>query len=283
MARQNKVFQAEQITVRRSEIHEAPYNPRKITPEAAKMLKDNLKRVGLLGGVVWNRTTGNLVSGHQKVAQMDAINRYNPDDPETDYEFRVEVVEMDEKAEMEQNIFMNNGNAQGQFDDNMLREMFALYPDIDYTATGMDMFDLQVLGIVEMDEATMNAFNKEAEGDVPKWTLDKVTEGNDEASGFAQMTKESGENTRLNRDKDFYNDSQEQQIARHNEIQKIKDRISAKANPDNDNGMLSYIVVKFSSPASRAQFLQTMGYKDLTLNQLDGDELTHKIEYGEDE
>jgi len=97
------------------------------------------------------------------------------------------------------------------------------------------------------------------------------------------MTKESGENTRLNRDKDFYDDSQEQQIARHNEIQKIKDRISAKASPENDGGRRSYIVLKFSSPATRTQFLQTMGYKDLTLNQLDGDELTHKIEYGEDE
>ena len=68
MARENKVRQAEQITVRRSDIHAAPYNPRKITPEAAKLLKDNLKRVGLLGGIVWNRTTGNIVSGHQKVA-----------------------------------------------------------------------------------------------------------------------------------------------------------------------------------------------------------------------
>ena len=72
----NKVQQAEVRQVMRSQITLAAYNPRKITPEARKLLKDNLKRVGLLGGIVWNEDTGNLVSGHQRVSVMDEINRY---------------------------------------------------------------------------------------------------------------------------------------------------------------------------------------------------------------
>lgn len=283
MARQNKVRQAEQITVKRSEVHEAPYNPRKITPEASKLIKDNLKRVGLLGGVVWNRTTGNLVSGHQRVAQMDIINKYDPDDPETDYEFRVEVVEMDPKTEKEQNVFMNNGNVQGQFDDNLLREMFADEPDLDFSAMGLDTFDMQILGLSEISTEDLKALDREATGDTPKWKLEQATEDNEEAARFSDETKQSGENTKLDRDKDFYQDSTEQQIARHNEIQKIKDRITAKSSPENDGGMLSYIVLKFSSVASRAHFLEVMAYKDLTLTQLDGDELLHKVEYGDED
>ena len=41
--------------------------------EARKNLKANLKRVGLLGGIVWNEVTGNLVSGHQRISVIDDI------------------------------------------------------------------------------------------------------------------------------------------------------------------------------------------------------------------
>lgn len=52
--KENKITQPESREIRRSDINFADYNPRKITQEARKSLKANLKRVGLLGGIVWN-------------------------------------------------------------------------------------------------------------------------------------------------------------------------------------------------------------------------------------
>ena len=117
-------MQAETREVHRSEITLAAYNPRKITEEARKQLKANLKRVGLMGGIVWNENTGNLVSGHQKIGIMDELNNYNPKTNENDYKLRVEVVHLSEKEEKEQNLFMNNRAVQGDYtndEDRLLR------------------------------------------------------------------------------------------------------------------------------------------------------------------
>ena len=119
--KESKIKQPENREIQRSKINFANYNPRKITPEARKKLKANLKRVGILGGIVWNEVTGNLVSGHQRVSVIDEVNKYNSETKENDYLIRVEVVQMDEKTEKEQNIFMNNRNIQVEFDSDMLR------------------------------------------------------------------------------------------------------------------------------------------------------------------
>jgi hypothetical protein len=44
-----------------------PNNPRKISPEVLEALKKSLKTFGDLGGIVFNRKTGNLVGGHQRL------------------------------------------------------------------------------------------------------------------------------------------------------------------------------------------------------------------------
>lgn len=142
--KQNKIKQAEQRTVKRSEIQFASYNPRVISDDARKKLKKNMQTIGLLGGVVWNMRTGNLVSGHQKVSIMDSVNRYNPETGDNDYEFRVEVVDFDEKTEKEQNLFMNNKAVQGTYDDDMLRSLLS---EIDYVNAGFEDMDLQLLGL----------------------------------------------------------------------------------------------------------------------------------------
>jgi len=49
----------------------AGYNPRQITDEQAAALKKALEVFGDLGGIVFNRATGNLVGGHQRVKQID--------------------------------------------------------------------------------------------------------------------------------------------------------------------------------------------------------------------
>ena len=107
----------------RSKINFAGYNPRKITPEARAKLETNLKSLGLMGGIVWNDTTGNLVSGHQRLSIMDKQNGYKKDDANTDYDVWVTCVSLTEKQEKEQNIFFNNQSAMGFFDDDKLKEV----------------------------------------------------------------------------------------------------------------------------------------------------------------
>lgn len=117
------IKQNEYVTVKRSQIKLAGYNPRKITPEAKRKLKENLSKMGLMGGLVWNERTGNLVSGHQRIAILDADNRYDAATGENDYDVFVTKVSLDEKEEKTQNIFFNNQSAMGFFDEDKLHQM----------------------------------------------------------------------------------------------------------------------------------------------------------------
>lgn len=138
-----KYKQSETIVIRRSQINFAPYNPRKEDPEVVKKLKKNFKTVGYLGGIVWNRLSSYLVSGHKRVQTLDIINEYDGT-PETDYEIKIEAVELDDKTEREQNIFMNSPSAMGEFD---MAKMKILVPEIDYKAAGLSEADMNIYGI----------------------------------------------------------------------------------------------------------------------------------------
>ena len=277
----NKVVQAEVRQVMRSQITLAAYNPRKITPEARKLLKDNLKRVGLLGGIVWNEDTGNLVSGHQRVSVMDEINRYDPETNEHDYPITVSVVHFDEKTEKEQNLFANNRNAQGEFDDDMLRTMLT---GIDYSYAGFDDFDLQLLGLGDTQEV-IDAYSD------TKWTEGQITgtghgatedaEVNEAAAKRSQEFKDAEENTKVDRSANFYQDSAENQLARHAEIQKIKDRIARQNDIDKDGGVLSYAIISFQSPSELENFLTEFGYPSGT-KYINGREFLQRLEFGDD-
>lgn len=149
------------------------------------------------------------MSGHQRISIIDEVNKYNSDTKGNDYLIRVEVVHMDEKTEKEQNIFMNNRNVQGEFDSDMLKE---LLDGIDYNYAGLNDFDLNMLGIGDIDFT----INDEI------WSKDNIL--NDSLYSIDEITKEGEgeENKRIDRSGDFYSDSKENQIARHNEVQKNK-------------------------------------------------------------
>jgi len=117
------IKQNEPTKIKRSQIRLAGYNPRKITPEAKRKLKDNLSKMGLMGGLVWNERTGNLVSGHQRLSILDTDNRYDAKTKANDYDVFVTKVNLSEKDEKTQNIFFNNQSAMGFFDEDKLREM----------------------------------------------------------------------------------------------------------------------------------------------------------------
>ncbi|MDB6017684.1 MAG: hypothetical protein JWR19_2173 [Pedosphaera sp.] len=110
-------FDAQDIA--RSQIKNATYNPRTITDRARKLLRDNMKANGLLGSIIWNKRTGNILGGHQRLAALDAL------EGNQTYTLTVDVVDLDDKTEKEQNIFLNNPTAQGDWDLKALEKMLA--------------------------------------------------------------------------------------------------------------------------------------------------------------
>lgn len=124
--------QSETRTIKRSQISLNPYNPKRHTEDRIKMQKKNLQKVGYLGGITWNETTGNLIDGHRRIQAMDMYYSYDGTQ-NTDYSVKVEVVQMSEKQEKEQLTFMAVGNTKADM------ELIAKYlPDIDPESAGLN-------------------------------------------------------------------------------------------------------------------------------------------------
>lgn len=124
----------------RTRIRFADYNPRKKSDFVVKEIIKNFKKVGYLGGIVWNELTGNIVSGHKRLEALDVINKYN--NGENDYQIQVEVVTLDDKTEKEQNIYMNSKSVQGQFDYEILG---SLINEIDINLAGLSESDMHII------------------------------------------------------------------------------------------------------------------------------------------
>lgn len=149
----DKYFTSESMELKRSQIHFASYNPRKISEEGRRQLKRSIKRYGVVGGIVVNKQTGyTLVGGHQKVSILDELNKY----PDNDYSLRVELIDVDEKTEKSLNITLNNPNVGGEWDFDAMREII---PDIDYKDAGLTEADLNMIGLDNLlkteDEANL--------------------------------------------------------------------------------------------------------------------------------
>lgn len=146
MTEQQTKYQTEIRTIHRREINNAPYNPRKISDKAFKALKKNLSKRGLMSTLTWNKRSGNLVSGHQRLFAIDQL------EGTEDYNLTVSVCDLSEKEEMEQNIFFNSTTVQGEFDFNLLSEIL---PEIDFAAAGFSEQDMSIIGVsVFEDEVT---------------------------------------------------------------------------------------------------------------------------------
>jgi hypothetical protein len=131
-------FQAQ--TINRSQIKGAAYNPRKIGVNEAKALRKSIKIHGLVDTLIYNKRTGNLVGGHQRLEQLDAL------EGTKDYELTLAVIDVPLKQEKEINIILNNPSVQGEYD---FEAMKLLLPDVDLENTGFTDYDLSIMGVDE--------------------------------------------------------------------------------------------------------------------------------------
>lgn len=112
------------ITLPVSDLHPADYNPRKDLAPGDKQyekLARSIETFGYVEPIVWNRTTGNIVGGHQRLTVL-----MNEGVTETD----VSVVDLDETAEKQLNIAMNK--VTGEWDEVKLKELLDALVDGDF-------------------------------------------------------------------------------------------------------------------------------------------------------
>lgn len=128
-------------TISRDMIKNAPYNPRIMDAGAKKRLKKNIAKHGLVSALTWNKRTVNLVGGHQRLEQLDALEKSQ------DYELTVCVVDVDEREEAALNVQLNNPSMQGEWDLDKLANIseefdLDLSDDLGFTETDIDfMFE----------------------------------------------------------------------------------------------------------------------------------------------
>lgn len=118
----------EAVEIHRSQLLNAPYNPRLISEKAKKKLRAGMNKHGLIAAPTWNRRTGNIVGGHRRMEVLDALEGHS------DYTLTVDVVDMTDEQEKEANVLLNNDSAQGDYD---LEKLEALFSDKSLSLEGM--------------------------------------------------------------------------------------------------------------------------------------------------
>ena len=128
-AKLSKLINFVPMEVHRRDIKEAVYNPRVMQDEARADLSECIDHFGLVEPLVWNKRTGTLVSGHQRLKKLDREERTD------NYKLYVAAIDVDEKTEKELNIALNNTNLTGDYDLSKLGEMFRT-GEVDAKAAG---------------------------------------------------------------------------------------------------------------------------------------------------
>lgn len=125
-------------TINRADIKNAEYNPRIMDKESKKRLKEGLKKHGLVSTLTWNKRTGNLVGGHQRLEQLDALEKNK------DYSLDVCVIDVDEAEEAVLNVQLNNPSMQGDWDLDKLAEITEAF-NVDFADMGFSQLDVDFM------------------------------------------------------------------------------------------------------------------------------------------
>lgn len=253
----NKVKQSETRTVLRSSFSFSDYNPRTISDDARKKLKANIKKNGIIGGLVVNEQTGNLVSGHQRVSIADEVNKYDPETGKNDYEIKVEIVNVDLKTEKELNIFFNSKSVQGEMD---YAKLALMIPDIDVDIAGLDDVDMSFIEMempepVEVDVPTFEPQAAKKEKSITQELDNSISVP--EAS-VSEMERQESEDK-----------SRQEKI---DAVKKVKEQVKQSAVYEGD----PYFTVSFDSYENKVFFLEQFGIS-ADVKIIKGEELAEKI------
>jgi DNA modification methylase len=117
-----------------ADLKPAPYNPRKISPQALKGLTASIKRFGLVQPIVLNRRSGLVVGGHQRIEALKAAGEKDAD---------VVVVDLSPKDERALNVTLNNPAIEGEFTDDLQDLLASLEKEMPQEFAELRMDDLK--------------------------------------------------------------------------------------------------------------------------------------------
>jgi hypothetical protein len=133
--------------------HKAEYNPREISGEAKEGLRSSVDKFGYMQNIIFNVSTGNIVSGHQRLTILK----------EEGYT-KVDVLEIDIPIEKEKelNVLMNAKTITGDF----TYEVNTLISEI--MTSDVELYDLANLGSLMLadDNCEMEDDDEEEQSDV---------------------------------------------------------------------------------------------------------------------
>lgn len=232
--------------IHRRDIKNFARNPRSITEDARRTLKRNLDvdkgGVGLIAPVTWNETTGQITGGHQRIAALDAL------EGSDDYLLDVAVVKLTQTEETQANLLLNNANAQGQWDEDLLAALLKSTPDLNLEATAFTVADLELsFSDPELSSIfTPNAATSALMGEVEALKADSTAQKKKTRAGAADSSSDSdpddGEPTGNTGDaaKAFRKKGKEQ------------------FNEQDDTEVVAHVICK--NRAERERFVERMGY-----------------------
>ena len=162
----------EMQTINRKAIKNAEYNPRFMGEKEKKRLRKAIQENGLVSALTWNKRTGNLVGGHQRLSQLDALEKND------NYELTVCVIDVDERQEAKLNVQLNNPSMQGEWDVGKLFEMTETFnlsmDDMGFSAT-------EAAYLFDGDEKFVDLFET-PEATTEKEKLKQIKQGRKEAA-----------------------------------------------------------------------------------------------------
>lgn len=150
----------EYVVVHRSKLKDFEGNPRQIAPAALRKLVESIR---LSGGIiqppVFNKRTGRIVGGHQRLKAKDMI------EGTQDYSLTVCMIDVPESEELSLNIRLNSPLLTGEYDVEAL-DLLLERPDIDLTHTGLDLNFLEAIhqdAGIDLPEMFLAPEDREAE------------------------------------------------------------------------------------------------------------------------
>lgn len=152
-------------------INPAPYNPRKdLTPDDPEYqkIRRSIEEFGYVDPLVWNKRTGNLVGGHQRLKVLKELGYQ---------EVECSVVDLDPSREKALNIALNK--IEGEWDLPKLKDLLEELDtgELDIEITGFDLDEIEkMMTAFRVEESEEETYNAESPDDFPSYDEDIETE-----------------------------------------------------------------------------------------------------------
>ena len=140
-----------------SELNRAAYNPRvelKQGDAVYEQLKRSINEFGYVEPIVWNKTTGNIVGGHQRLTVLEDMGYDEVD---------VVVIEVDELKEKTLNLALNK--VKGEWDFGSLSDLLQEMQDVDYDFTVTGFTEREVASLIGEAAGEFEIENNEEEAE----------------------------------------------------------------------------------------------------------------------